>query len=75
MNENVNTNIVRALEVLGNQIIDIFRRKLNERKSNTSGLLGNSLSCFVETEDGIYDLYISLQDKALLAYSGKPFPL
>ena len=62
MNENVNTNIQRVLETLGDQIIDVYRRKLYEGGSNASGLLGNSLSCIVKTEDGIYDLYIHLGD-------------
>lgn len=62
MNENVNTNIERVLYSLGDQIIDVYRRKLYDGGSNASGLLGNSLSCIVKTEDGIYDLYISMQD-------------
>lgn len=48
----------RVLERYGNQIIDLYRRKI----SNASGKLGNSLSCFVQTEDGVYDLYIQLED-------------
>lgn len=62
MIENENTNIQRVLETLGDQIIDVYRRKLYEGGSNASGLLGNSLSCIVKTEDGVYDLYLSLQD-------------
>ena len=76
MNENVNTNIQRVLETLGDQIIDVYRRKLYEGGSNASGLLGNSLSCIVKTEDGVYDLYISLQDYwKYVEYDTKPhFP-
>ena len=62
MNERENTNIQRVLEALGDQIIDVYRRKLYEGGTNATGLLGNSLSCIVKTEDGIYDLYLSLQD-------------
>lgn len=62
MNGNENTNILRVLETLGEQIIDVYRRKLYEGKTNATGLLGNSLSCIVKTEDGIYDLYLSIQD-------------
>lgn len=62
MNENVNTNIQRVLETLGDQIIDVYRRKLYDGGSNASGLLGNSLSCVVKTEEGVYDLYILMQD-------------
>ena len=62
MNERENTNIQRVLEALGDQITDVYRRKLYDGNSNASGLLGNSLSCIVKTEDGIYDLYISIQD-------------
>ena len=60
--EDINTNIQRVLEALGDQIIDVYRRKLYEGGTNATGLLGNSLSCIVKTEDGIYDLYLSLQD-------------
>lgn len=62
MTENENTNIQRVLYVLGDQIIDTYRRKLFDGGTNASGLLGNSISCIVQTEDGIYDLYISIQD-------------
>lgn len=62
MNERENTNIQRVLEALGDQIIDVYRRKLYEGGTNATGLLGNSLSCIVKTEDGIYDLYLSLQN-------------
>jgi hypothetical protein len=62
MNERENTNIQRVLEALGDQIIDVYRRKLYEGGTNATGLLGNSLSCIVKTEDGIYDLYLTLQD-------------
>ena len=62
MSEKENTNIERVLYALGDQIIDIYRRKLVDGKTNASGLLGNSLSCIVQMEDGVYDLYISLQD-------------
>ncbi len=47
-----------CLERYGNQIIDLYRRQI----SNASGKLGNSLNCFVDTEDGIYNLYIQLED-------------
>ena len=62
MIEKENTNIERVLYALGDQIIDTYRRKLFDGRTNASGLLGNSLSCIVQMEDGIYDLYISLQD-------------
>ena len=62
MIESESINIQRVLEALGDQIIDVYRRKLFDGGSNATGLLGNSLSCIVKTENGIYDLYLSLQD-------------
>lgn len=62
MIESESINIQRVLETLGDQIIDVYRRKLFDGGSNATGLLGNSLSCIVKTENGIYDLYLSLQD-------------
>ena len=62
MSEKENISLIRVLETLGNQIIDVYRRKLQDGKSNASGSLGNTLSCIVKTEDGVYDLYISMQD-------------
>ena len=62
MNEKENTNILRVLETLGDQIIDVYRRKLYEGGSNASGLLGNSLSCIVKTEDGIYDFLCAMDN-------------
>lgn len=62
MIESESINIQRVLETLGDQIIDVYRRKLFDGGTNATGLLGNSLSCIVKTENGIYDLYLSLQD-------------
>lgn len=62
MIESESINIQRVLEALGDQIIDVYRRKLFDGGTNATGLLGNSLSCIVKTENGIYDLYLSLQD-------------
>ena len=62
MIENANTNIERVLYSLGDQIINIYRRKLSDGNTNASGLLGNSISCLVQTNEGVYDLCLSLQD-------------
>lgn len=62
MIENVNTSIEQVLYTMGDQIINTYRRKLSDGGTNASGLLGNSVSCIVQTNEGIYDLCLSLQD-------------
>lgn len=56
----------QALEQLlnscGEQIIDIYRKKLSEFNINASGKLGNDLSCFVQIEDDVYELCLQIQD-------------
>jgi len=58
----LNSILTNILNAYGNEVIDTYRRKLAEQNINASGRLGNSLSCFVKTEDGIYELYLSLED-------------
>lgn len=54
--------LLHILQQYGNLIIDSYRRKLNEGGSNATGLLGNSLSTQVNTEDGIYEVTLQIQD-------------
>lgn len=50
------------LETCGDEIIDIYRKKLAQNKVNATGSLGNNLSCFVQIEGDIFELCISIQD-------------
>lgn len=52
----------RLLNSCGTQIIDIYRKKLSEFNVNTTGLLGNSLSCFVQIGDEVFELCLRIQD-------------
>ena len=54
--------LLHILQQYGNLIIDSYRRKLNEGGSNATGLLGNSLTTQVNTEDGIYEVTLQIQD-------------
>lgn len=52
--------LTRLLENCGEQIIDIYRRKLYEGGSNASGQLGNSLRAIVSVNEGVYVLELAL---------------
>lgn len=52
--------LTRLLENCGDQIIDIYRRKLYEGGSNASGQLGNSLRAIVSVNEGVYVLELAL---------------
>lgn len=54
--------LLHILQQYGNQIIDSYRRKLNEGGSNATGLLGNSLATTVNAEDGIYEVQLNIQE-------------
>lgn len=54
--------LLHILQQYGNLIIDSYRRKLYEGGSNATGLLGNSLTTQVNTEDGIYEVTLQIQD-------------
>lgn len=54
--------LLDILEQFGNQIINSYRRQLNQAGANASGLLGNSLSTQISTEDGIYEVSLLMQD-------------
>ena len=52
--------LTKLLENCGDQIIDIYRRKLYEGGSNASGQLGNSLRAIVSVNEGVYVLELAL---------------
>lgn len=56
------TLIDRVLLQCGDELINVYRSKLSEYGKNASGLLGNSLSCFVRADGTVYELYLSIQD-------------
>ena len=59
MEDNILINI---LERYGDQIINDYRRLMNQGGSVASGLLGNSLTTQVNAEDGIYEVTLRIQD-------------
>lgn len=52
--------LTKILENCGEQIIDIYRRKLYEGGSNASGQLGNNLRAIVSVNEGVYILELAL---------------
>lgn len=52
----------RLLASCGTQIIDIYRKKLSEFNVNSTGTLGNNLSCFVQIGEEVYELCLRIQD-------------
>lgn len=54
--------LIKILERFGNEIINTYRRKLYEGGSNATGTLGNSLSCTVNADDGIYQVVLNIED-------------
>lgn len=52
--------LTRLLENCGEQIIDVYRRKLYEGGSNASGQLGNALRAIVSVNEGVYVLELAL---------------
>lgn len=56
------TLIDRVLSQCGEELINTYRSKLSEYGKNASGLLGNSLNCFVRADGTLYELYLSIQD-------------
>lgn len=46
----------------GDELINKYREKLALYNVNSSGLLGNTLTCFVNVEDGVYELNLQLQE-------------
>lgn len=66
-----------TLEVLltrcGEQLINIYRKKLSQYNANASGTLGNSLNCFVQYDSECYELFIQIQDYwKCVEYGRKP---
>lgn len=58
---------------MGNEIINEYRLQLANNNSNCTGLLGNSLRTSTNFENGIYDLYLWLQDYwKYVEYGRKP---
>lgn len=56
------TTLTNILSLYGDKIIDIYRKKLAETDSNASGKLGNTMSFFVDYNDGSYELCLRMQD-------------
>ena len=52
----------KILYKCGDDLINLYRSKLAEQNINASGLLGNSLSCFVQVDDNVYELNLRIED-------------
>lgn len=52
----------QILNEVGEDVINVYRRKLYENNVNATGSLSSTLSCFVQVEKDTYDLYIRIQD-------------
>lgn len=50
------------LRKCGDELINIYRQKLYENNSVASGLLGNTISCFVQVDDNTYELCLRIED-------------
>lgn len=55
-------NLQAVLNQYGEQLISLYRQKLLQTNTDATGTLGNTLNYIVETNEGLFELSLRIQD-------------
>lgn len=55
-------NLQAVLNQYGEQLISLYRQKLLQTNTDATGILGNTLNYIVETNEGLFELSLRIQD-------------
>ncbi|MCA9496070.1 MAG: hypothetical protein KC589_03945 [Nanoarchaeota archaeon] len=66
-----NTNLIKSLYTFGNERLKEMKDRLKQGGKTATEELINSLSCYVEDDDGLYFLYLDMINYGVYVDSGR----